>query len=247
MTPYNHTRTQRVFGSPSQRIQLNPATGPAFWLVSRPGAVTITATEQAVFTAAMAYGRTRLERAYQVISMRIGGTPPGAGIVPANFAAVLEYCFRPGAVAATITSTMTTVRDNLNRIKTGLWTPDLQIVDSNPNRGGAASGYVRCSYSEMFRTADADRERATSGRIHIRFATYGGANMVPNQQNCGITIVHEAAHKFCGCRDWQYIAEGITGYFATIAAMGVAGPLPAMTNHEALNNADSYAAFVATI
>ena len=78
MTPYNHTRTQAVFGTPSQRIQLNPATGPAFWLVSRPGAATITATEQAVFTAAMAYGRTRLDRAYMVISMRIAGTPPGA-------------------------------------------------------------------------------------------------------------------------------------------------------------------------
>jgi hypothetical protein len=195
----------------------------------------------------MAYGRTRLERAYAVMSMRIAGTPPGTGIVPANFATIFEYCFRPGAVAATINSTMTTVRDNLNRIKIGLWTPELQIVDSNPNRGGAASGYVRCAYSEAVRTADADRERNNAGRIHIRFATYGGANTVPNQQNCGITIGHEAAHKFCGCRDRQYIAEGVTGYLETIRVMGVAPPLPAMSNHEALNNADSYAAFAANI
>ena len=119
---------------------------------------------------------------------------------------------------------MATVRDNLNRIESGLWTPDLQIVDSNPNRGGNASGYVRCSYSEMFRTADADRERSTGGRIHIRFATYGATNTVANQQNCGITIVHEAAHKFCGSRDWQYNAEGVAGYFATIATLGMWRP-----------------------
>lgn len=96
VTPYNHTRTQAVFGSPSQRIQLNPTTGPAFWLVSRPGAATITATEQAVFTAAMAYGRTRLERAYAVISMRIAGTPPGTGIVPANFRHYLRVLLSTG-------------------------------------------------------------------------------------------------------------------------------------------------------
>lgn len=243
MTPYNHTRTQQVFGTPSLRVQLNPATGPGFWLVSRPGGQ-ITQTEQDVFTAAMAYGRTRLDRAYAITTMRIAGTPPGAGIVPANFGNVLEYCFRPGAAAATINSTLTTVRDNINRIKMGLWTPELQIVDSNPNRGGHASGYVRCSYSELFRTRDADRERSTGGRIHIRFATYNAANSAPNQQNCGITIVHEAAHKFCGCRDWHYIAEGVGGYLALIA-MGAAPHLPAMTNQEALNNADSYAAFVA--
>jgi hypothetical protein len=245
VTPYNHTRTQQLFGTPSQRVQLNPVAGPAFWLVSRPGGQ-ITQTEQDVFRAALAYGRTRLDRAYAVISMRIAGTPPGAGIVPANFGTVLEYCFRPGAVAATITATLTTVRDNLNRVKTGLWTSDLQIVDSNPNRGGAASGYVRCSYSELFRTADAGRERSAGGRIHIRFTTYNAANSLANQQNCGITTVHEAAHKFCGCRDWHYIAEGVGAHLALIA-MNLAPPLPAMTNQEALNNADSYAAFVANI
>ncbi|MCX6598929.1 MAG: hypothetical protein NTV70_21460 [Acidobacteria bacterium] len=242
MPPYTHTLTQRLFGQPSDLVQLNPGHGPQFGLVSRPGGH-VTLVEQQVFTAGMNIARTGLDRAYGIITMRIAGTPAGAGIVPANFDHLLQYCFRPGAVVATIQATMATVRNNLQRIRLGLWSPQLQIIDSNPNRGGVASGYVRCSYSELFRMRDAAREQSFAGRIHIRFATYNAANTPANQRGAGMTMVHEGAHKFCGCRDWLYNGGGF-GAYAGMIALGLAPAIPALTNAQGLNNADSYAEFV---
>lgn len=239
MPAYNHTTWQRLFGQPSDRVLLVPGTGPTFYIVSRPGAQ-VTLVEQQVFTAAMAQARTAIHRAYAITILRIAGTPAGVGAVPAHFDQLLDYCFRPGAAAG---ATRLTVRDNLVRIRNGLWGHDVQIVDSNPNRGGIASGYVRCSYSEIFRTRDAAREQSFAGRIHIRFGAYNAANTPVNQRNAATTIVHEATHKFCGARDWIYNGGGFQGH-AAFAAIGVVPPLPAMTNAEGLNNADSYAEFV---
>lgn len=242
MPAYYHTGWQRAVGTASDRVQLLPATGPAFYLVSRPGGA-VSAVENQVFTAAMDQARTAVHRAYGIVVARLAGTPAGAGVVPAHFDQLLEYCFRPGAIAATITATRTRVRDNLVRIRNGLWTPGLQIVDSNVNRGGAASGYVRCSYSELFRLRDANREQSFGGRIHIRFGNYNTANTPVNQRNAATVIVHEATHKFCGARDWTYNGGGFAGY-AAFVAMGAAPPLPALTNAQGLNNADSYAELV---
>lgn len=136
MPRYYHTAWQRRFGQASDRVQLHPATGPAFYLVSRPGGA-VTLVETQVFTAAMDQARAAVNRAYGVVVARIGGAPDGAGIVPAHCDQLMEYCFRPGPAVPAITATLTTVRDNLVRIRNGLWTPGVQLVDSNPNRGAA--------------------------------------------------------------------------------------------------------------
>jgi hypothetical protein len=239
---YFHTGWQRRFGDASDRVVINPASGPAFSVVSRPGAL-VTVVEGQVFGAAMNIARLAADRAYAIVSMRIAGTPPGVGIVPATFAAHLHYCFRTGAVPLMIAATLNAVRGNIDRLRTGLWSRDLQIVDSNPNRGGIASGYVRGNFSELFQRRDAGREMGFAGRIHLRFGAYNAANTAVNQQNAAITIVHEATHKFCGARDWLYNAGGSAAYIALLA-MGALPPLPPLTNHQALNNADSYAEFV---
>lgn len=242
MPPYFHTAWQRVAGNPSDRVALQPATGPAFSLVSRPGGQ-VTLTETQVFTVAMNIARTELDRTAAIIGMRLSGNPIGVGLVHANFGHHLEYCFRPGPAAPTIANTLSAVRDYLNRIRVGVWGADVQIVDSSPTRGNGGSGYVRCSYSELLRLRDPARELNFAGRIHIRFGAYNAANTPVNQRNAGTTIVHEAAHKFCGARDWLYNGGGSAGYVAMLG-IGIVPALPVLTNQQALNNADSYAEFV---
>jgi len=234
MVAYNHTTWQRVFGNPSDSVLLAPATGPAFSLVSRPGGA-IGLVENQVFTAAVNIARAALDRAYAILNLVIVGTPPGVGLVPADFDRHFEYCFRVGAAPV---ASWQTVRDNLVRIRNGLWSPALQIVDKNPNRAGAAVGYVRCAWSEAVRFADEAREVSFAGRIHVRFGSYNAANTAANQNGAASTIAHEATHKFTGARDWAYIGGGSIGW----RAMPPGTPLPFgnLTNAQALNNADSY-------
>ena len=240
MATYNHTKWQRVFGSPSDSVVLNPAAGPAFNLVSRPGA-TVSLIENQVFTAAMELARAALDRAILLLDARIPGAaaPP----LPANFENLADYCFWPGNIEPLRTNRLATVRANVQRIRVGLTSAGLQIVDSNPNRGGAASGYVRTTVGEALRPGtDPATEKPFVGRIHVRFATVNTGNTPVNQQMAAFTIVHEASHRFCGTRDWGYNGGGSAGYFALLA-LGPAA-IPHLATDQALNNADSYAEFV---
>jgi hypothetical protein len=245
MVDYNHTLKQAVFGTPSDRVQLIPMQGPAFYLVSRPGA-RVSLVERQVFTSAMNIARTKLNQVHTLVVQRIGGALPGGGIVPPVFDNLLEYCFRHGG-AALLQPTLTRIRLNLERMRTGLSDPDTQIVDTNPawRNAGGASGYVSCAFSERFRSDDPHRERSSTGRIHVRFSAYNSVFDPVNSRNAAHTIIHEASHKFCGTRDWVSIANS-TGYFAMVA-QGLNVPMQPLLHDQALNNAYSYEEFVAAM
>jgi hypothetical protein len=225
--------------------QLNPVTGAPYMLTPRPdGAVTV--TEAAVMTAAMNSARVALARVIGITQAASLGAVEGAGVVPVGFGALLEYAFRPGPLAANVANTVAAALVGLQQINIGLNHALLEIVDSNPRRGGLASGYVRMTVRELFRRADPARPRNNEGRIHIRLATYGAAVTAANINNAASTLVHEASHKFSGTRDWGYMAEGAAGYLAMVA-LGmppVLGGGAVLTNPQGLNNADSFAAFV---
>jgi len=245
MVAYNHTKWQEISGEASDKVTLNPARGPAFDLVSRPGAQ-VNLIERQVFTAAVTQSRNALDRVHGIVLMRLANTPLGTGIVPADFDHMLDYCFRPAATAVARRQTLIAVRDNLVKIRNGLWTPSLQIVDKNPNRAGNASGYVRQNFVELVRRRNVARPLGFTGRIHMRFSLVNTGNTPVNQATAALTITHEAAHKFTGARDWIYNAGGSIGYIA-ILGLALGGPIAALaplTNAEGINNADSYAEFV---
>jgi hypothetical protein len=242
MVQYNHTAWQRLFGQPSDSVLVNPGVGPPFHLVSRPGGA-VTVAERQVFSAAMSLARPALDHARTILDARLAGTLPGAGLVPAQFDHFVDYCFRPAAGALAWTATLNTARANVIRIRNGLWAVGVQIVDLNPNRGGAASGYVRASTSEAVKQRDPAREMSFSGRIHVNFHRYAALNDPINHRNAATTIVHEATHKFCGARDWQNLGGGSKPYLDMIA-LGLPPVITALANDRALNNADSYAEFV---
>jgi hypothetical protein len=224
---------------------LLPATGAPYTLTARPHAV-INPVEAAVMTAAMNTARVKLLAAIAITQAVVGGTAEGHGIVPVGFGALLEYAFRPGPLPANMLNAANAALVGLQQINTGLNAATLEVVDSNPRRGGIASGYVRMTVRELFRRADPARPRDNVGRIHIRLATYGGAATPVNINNAASTLVHEASHKFSGTRDWGYMAEGAAGYMGMVA-MGMVPALgggAVLTNPQGLNNADSYAAFV---
>jgi hypothetical protein len=224
---------------------LQPVNGPPYRLLSRRGA-RIAPTEGTVMASAMNTARLKLNNAIAITQARINGAVEGAGVVPVGFGALLEYAFRPGANAATVATTLNAVLVGLQQISAGLNAGDLEIVDSNPNRGGVASGYVRMNISELVTKKDPARPRDNLGRIHIRLATYGAAATAANINGAASTLVHEASHKFVGTRDWGYMAEGAAAYLAMVAMNlpPVLGGGAVLTNAEALNNADSYTAFV---
>lgn len=85
------------------------------------------------------------------------------------------------------------------------------------------------------------------GRIHINFGSLLDRNSATKIRDAATTLVHEATHRFTGTRDWAYMAEGLEAFVAakalgTTLAMG--GEIAALTNLQALNNADSYGKFV---
>jgi hypothetical protein len=99
-------------------------------------------------------------------------------------------------------------------------------------------------YSELFRARDPARPATFTGRIHVDFGRIARQDADGN----AALIIHEAAHKFLGARDWCYLPsnDGMKALAEGFQELGVAltGPFWNLTNQQGLNNADSYPGYV---
>ncbi len=241
MANYYHTVTQRVVGQASDRVRVRD-----FYAVSRPGG-TVSAVQGQVLGDSMVLARRRLDEVLSLTRDSRRALRGGSDMdLSVDFLENLKSLFRVAgdASAATIRNTIETAYDSLSRVQHGLGTRDIQIVDSNPNRGGVASGYVRMAYREILRRRDAERQVSFGGRVHFRFALLRAGD----ESKVAHVIIHEAAHKFAGARDWCYLPSesGMVAMENDMRGIGVPsqGAWYDMTNIQALNNADSYAGFV---
>jgi hypothetical protein len=220
---------------------------PSFDAVSRPDG-DVTVVQQAWLKDTMAAARDRLIKAVSYLADNdVKKNPPDA------LKKYYKIYFRlTDTEMGALGKVHDFVVENLTKMKNGLLSDDLAIVDNADKKFGhsmtGVAGYVRMSKWEIFHKRDPSRPVEFAGRIHLdwdlfRVAVQDSYGNELSEEKVSVlrdkkvgymaaTLIHEASHKFTGTRDWSYLPNDTSAdlvaywdYFVSTAGENMAAQM----------------------